>query len=152
MRPSRWQPFNSPVWNQLQQLQSEMNHLFDRWGGEGRRFFGLTAAYPPVNVWEENEAVHVEAELPGLNLGDLEIFVTGGNQLTIKGERKEVAPEKCVRHREERSFGSFTRMLTLPFPVDADKVEARFENGVLKVSLPKHETARPRKIVVKSSE
>src|SRR5262249_55427902 len=152
MRPSRWQQFGSPVWNQLQQLQSEMNSLFDRWGGDGRRFLGLAAGSPPVNVWEEAESVHVEAELPGLNLNDLEIFVTGGNQLTLKGERKPVVPEKSVRHREERAFGSFTRVLTLPFPVDADKVEARFDNGVLHVTLPKHETARPRKIAVKSSE
>lgn len=151
MRPVRWQPFSGPVWNQLQNLQTEMNQLFDRWGGDSRRFLGL-ASFPPVNVWEEGEAIHVEAELPGLNLADLDISVTGGNQLTIKGERKPVTPEKCVRHREERSFGSFTRVLTLPFPVDPDKVEARFENGVLRVQLPKHEAARPRKIVVKSSE
>jgi len=151
MRPNRWQPLTGPVWNQLQHLQSEMNHLVDRWGGDGRRFLGL-ASYPPVNVWEEGEAVHVEAELPGLNLADLEIFVTGGNQFTIKGERKPVTLEKSARHREERSFGSFTRVLTLPFPVDPDKVEARFENGVLQVKLPKHEAARPRKIVVKSGE
>jgi HSP20 family protein len=149
MRPSRWQPFGTPVWNQLQQLQAEMNHLFDRWGGDGRRFLGL-AAYPPVNVWEETDALHVEAELPGLNLSDLEIYVTGGNQLTLKGQRKQPTPEKGVWHREERTFGEFSRVLTLPYPVDADKVEARFENGVLHLTLPKHETARPRKIAVKS--
>jgi HSP20 family protein len=152
MRP-RWQPFNAPVWNQLNQLQSEMNQLIDRWGNDGRRLFGMaTATFPPVNVWEEGEAIHVEAELPGLNLGDLEILVTGGNQLTLKGERKPATPDKSVRHREERSFGSFSRVLALPYPVDADKVEARFDNGVLHVTLPKHEAARPRKIVVKSGD
>jgi HSP20 family protein len=150
MRLSRWQSFN-PVWNQLNQLQSEMNQLFDRWGNDGGRFLNnLVGAYPPVNVWEDADAVHVEAELPGLNLNDLEIYVTGGNQLTIKGERKQQVAEKCVRHREERAFGAFSRVLTLPFPVDADKVEARFENGVLLVKLPKHEAAKPRKITVKA--
>jgi HSP20 family protein len=150
MRLSRWQSFN-PVWNQLHQLQSEMNQLFDRWGGDGGRFLGnLVSAYPPVNVWEDADALHVEAELPGLNLNDLEIYVTSGNQLTIKGERKPQVPEKGVRHREERAGGAFSRVLTLPFPVDADKVEARFENGVLVVNLPKHEAAKPRKITVKS--
>jgi HSP20 family protein len=150
MRLSRWQSFN-PVWNQLNQLQSEMNQLFDRWGGDGGRFLNnLVSAYPPVNVWEDADAVHVEAELPGLDLKDLEIYVTGGNQLTIKGERKPQLPEQGVRHREERSFGAFSRVLTLPFPVDADKVDARFENGVLLVNLPKHEAAKPRKINVKS--
>ena len=59
-------------------------------------------------------------------------------------------PEKGVWHRQERGFGAFTRQLALPFPVDADNVDARFENGVLLVKLAKHEAAKPRKIVVKS--
>jgi HSP20 family protein len=149
MRLSRWQSFN-PVWNQLQQLQSEMNQLFNRWGEDGGRVLGLGTAFPPVNVWEDADTVHVEAELPGLDLKDLEIYVTGGNQLTLKGERKQNLPEKGVWHREERSFGSFTRVLTLPYPVNPDKVEARFENGVLLIKLAKHEAAKPRKITVKS--
>jgi HSP20 family protein len=148
MRPSRWQSFN-PVLNQLQQLQEEMNHLFDRWGGEGRRFLGL-GGYPAVNVWEDGDAVLIEAELPGLDLKDLEIYVTGGNQLTLKGDRKPAVPEKLTWHRQERTFGPFSRVLTLPFPVDADKVEARFENGVLTVRLAKHESAKPRKIPIQA--
>jgi HSP20 family protein len=144
---ARWQPFN-PVLNQLQQLQSEMNRLFDRWGGpDGNR---ETVAYPPVNIWEEGEAVYVEAELPGMNQNDLEIYVTGGNQLTLKGQRKPSVPEKSVRHRQERGFGNFVRVLTLPFPVDADHVDAHFEDGVLQVKLAKHESAKPRKIQVKA--
>src|SRR5689334_14655946 len=114
MRLSRWQHFN-PVWNQLQNLQSEMNQLFDRWSEDGGRLLGLAGGFPPVNVWEDQEAVHVEAELPGLNLNDLEIYVTGGNQLTIKGERKQELPDKSVRHRQERAYGTFARVLTLPF-------------------------------------
>ena len=150
MRLSRWQSFN-PVWNHFNQLQSEMNQLFDRWSDGGSRFLGnLVGAFPPVNVWEDPDTVHVEAELPGLDLKDLEIYVTGGNQLTIKGERKSQLPEKGVRHREERAYGAFSRVLTLPFPVDADKVDARFDNGVLLVNLPKHEAAKPRKINVKA--
>jgi HSP20 family protein len=145
---SRWQPFR-PVWDQLQQFQTEMNRLFDRWGENGGRNFGLEA-FPPVNVWEDGNALHLEAELPGLNLSDLEIYVTGNNQLTLKGERKPTVPEKAAQHRQERGFGSFTRVLTLPVPVNADKVEAHFENGVLHLTLPKHESARPRKIAVKA--
>lgn len=144
MTGSRWQPF-SPLWNQMQQFQGEMNRLFDRWNG-----FGSTpAAFPTVNVWEEGDHLHVEAELPGLNLNDLEIYVTGGNELTLKGERKFNVPEKGAWHRRERAAGEFVRTLALPYPVDADKVEARLENGVLHVTLAKHESARPRKIVVK---
>jgi HSP20 family protein len=74
--------------------------------------------------------------------------VTGGNQLSIKGERKPRVPEKGVTHRQERSFGTFARVLSLPFPVNPDKVDAHFENGVLTVKLAKHESAKPRKIKV----
>jgi len=94
--------------------------------------------------------VFVEAELPGQDLKDLEIYVTAGNQLTIKGERKQCSADKGVWHRQERTFGHFTRTLTLPFPVNADNVDARLENGLLKVKLAKHESARPRKIEVKA--
>src|SRR5438046_2852209 len=123
MRIARWQPFN-PVWNQLNQFQAEMNRLFDRWGTDGGSPKGT---FPLVNLFEEDDKLFVEAELPGLKFEDLEIFVTGNNQLTIKGERKLTPPEKSVRHRQERGFGAFVRTLTLPFPVDPDKVEARFE-------------------------
>jgi HSP20 family protein len=150
MRLTRWQPF-TPVWNQLHQLQSEMNRIFDRWGDDGgTNWFGLTPTFPAVNVWENKDEVFVEAELPGLKLEDLEILVNGGNQLTIKGERKQADIEKGVWHRQERGTGAFVRVLTLPFTVDAEKVEARFENGVLRVQLAKHESAKARKITVKA--
>jgi HSP20 family protein len=144
----RWSAVPSSLWGHLQDLQGEMNRLFDRWGTST----GLWGAptFPALNVWEESDQVLVEAELPGLDLKDLEIYVTGGNQLTLKGERKPLALEKGVWHRRERSFGSFSRTLTLPFPVDPEKVEAKLENGVLLVRLAKHESARPRKIQVKA--
>ena len=141
---TRFSPFSTSGWDHMQRMQNELNRLFEHWGGDG------SLAFPPVNVREENDALYVEAELPGMNLDDLEIFVTGNNQLTIKGERKVAVPEKGTQHRQERPFGKFVRSLTLPFPVDDSKVEARLENGVLKLHLPKHEAARPRKIVVKS--
>ena len=144
MRLPTW-PANT-VWNQLSQFQREMNRLFDRWGGATP---AAAPAFPPVNVREEDDHVVLEAELPGLQLKDLEIFVTGGNQLTLKGERRPELPEKGVWHRQERGFGKFSRSLTLPFAVNSDKVDARFENGVLLVKLPKHESAKPRKIQVK---
>jgi HSP20 family protein len=141
----RWQPF-SPLWNQLQQFQGEMNRVFDRWNGFGSSL----AAFPTVNIWEDGDQLHVEAELPGLELKNLEIYVTGGNELTIKGQRHLNDPEKGVWHRRERTVGEFSRTLTLPYPVDPDKVEARLEQGVLHITLAKHESARPRKIPVKA--
>jgi len=148
MRLSRLQN-SGPFWDQLQQFQREMNRLFDRWTPDGGTSRGLAATYPAVNVWEDTDSVWLEAELPGLKLEDLELYVTNGNQFTLKGERQQVTPEKGVWHRQERGFGRFVRTLTLPFPVDADKVDARFENGVLLVKLAKHEAAKPRKIAVK---
>lgn len=149
MPSSRWHAVPA-VWQQLQQMQSEMNRLFHRWGEDGFRGQGA-ASYPPVNVWEASDAVYLTAELPGMLLQDLEIYVTGNDQLTIKGERKAEAPAKgAVQHRQERGFGSFVRVLPLPFPVDANQVEARLDNGVLQLKLPKHEAAKPRKIVVKT--
>jgi HSP20 family protein len=145
MRQTRWNPFGG-LWTPLQQFQSEMNRLFDRWLGDNQ----LSAGFPALNVWEDAEDCYVEAELPGVELKDLEIFVQGGNQLTVKGERKPVSPDRGVWHRQERAFGPFSRTLTLPFPVDADKVEARLDNGVLLVKLAKHESAKPRKIAVKA--
>jgi HSP20 family protein len=137
-----------PAWNQLQQFQNEFNRLFDRWGEDGGRQ-RPAATYPPVNIWDSGDTLTIEAELPGLKLQDLEIYVTGNNQLTLKGERQPAVPEKGVRHRQERGFGKFVRALTLPYAVDPNNVDAHFENGVLQIKLAKHESAKARKIVVK---
>jgi len=136
----------NPVWRSLDEMQHEDNRVFDRWG---QHPFGI-GDFPALNVWEQDEALHVEAELPGLELRDLEIFVTGHNQLTLKGERKAPIVEKGVAHRQERAFGKFVRTVTLPYAVDENAVEARFDNGILKIRLPKHETAKPRKIEIKA--
>jgi HSP20 family protein len=144
---ARWQAFN-PLWQQLQQFQGELNRLFDRWGDSGARGAAVSS-FPPVNVYEEGDDLYVEAELPGVALQDLEIFVTGQDQLTLKGERKPQAPEKGVRHRRERGFGTFSRTVPLPFAVDPNKVDAKLEQGLLRLKLVKHESAKPRKIVVK---
>ncbi len=147
MRVTRWQSFN-PLWSQLQQFQSEMNRLFDRWGEP--EFVSARAAYPPVNMWDDGDQLYVEAELAGMDAKTLELHVTGGNQLTIKGQRTATVPEKAVLHRQERTFGEFTRVVPLPFPVNTEKVDATFENGVLLIKLQKHEAAKPRKISVKA--
>jgi HSP20 family protein len=134
-------------WNQVQELQGELNRLFDRWSVGP---FTAAPTFPALTVWEENEHLFVEAELPGQDLKGLEIYVTGGNQLTLKGTRLPPTTEKGVWHRQERQFGDFARTLTLPYLVDADKVDARLEHGVLLVKLAKHESAKPRKIAVKA--
>src|SRR5262245_32663384 len=148
MRLTRWNPFGT-LFHPLHQFQSEMNRLFDRWAGNGGRGVSVPS-FPALNVWEEDDHVYLEAELPGVEFKDLEIYVTGGHELTLKGERRPSTPDGGVWHRQERSFGAFSRTLTLPFAVDPDKVDARLENGVLTVKLAKHESAKPRKIAVKA--
>jgi len=145
MRGTRWEP----LWGQLHQFQNDLNHLFNRWG-DGNAF-NMPNAFPTVNLWEEGDQLLLEVELPGMDMKNLEIYVTGGNQLTLKGERKQPTVEKGVWHRQERGYGNFVRVLTLPFAVYPEKVDAKFENGVLRVALAKHESAKPRKIPIKVS-
>lgn len=145
MLSRRWQPF---AWNQLERLQDEVKDLVNRFGFE-REWPSFGGAFPPVNLWEDAGNLYVEAELPGMKLDNLEIYVQGG-QLTLKGDRQTVTPEGGVWHRQERGAGAFSRSIELPVDVNADKVEARFEHGVLHVTLPKSEAVKPRKIVVKA--
>jgi HSP20 family protein len=145
---TRWDPFNQ-LWREMHRIQEGMGRAFDQWTG---RRPGLAGAFPALNLWEDNDFVYAEAELPGMNLQDIEMFVTGEDQLTLKGKRVPSGPEKAVWHRQERGFGSFERVLTLPVPVNADRVDARFENGVLTIKMAKSEAAKPRKITVKGEE
>lgn len=136
--------------NEMNQVQEEFSRVFGRltpFNGQG-----TSASTPLVNLWENEHAVYAEADLPGLDPAKLDISVTEGNQLTIQGER--IAPEikGSTWIRQERPFGQFARVIGLPALVDADRVEAKYENGVLAVVLPKSEAAKPRKITVKSSE
>jgi len=149
MLMTRWRPF-SELWNEMDRLNREVNRLFDVQRQETRNGLALSGAYPALNVWEDASNLYAQAELPGLKLSDLEIFVTAGNQLTIKGQRSQPDVENGVWHRQERGFGAFARLVTLPVQVDADRVEAKFMNGVLTVTMPKTAAAKPRKIAVKS--
>jgi HSP20 family protein len=101
-------------------------------------------------VWEDESAFHVEAELPGLTREQFQVTVAHRNEVTIQGERAEDESLKGTWQRRERGFGRFQRVLTLSAPVEADKVEARLEYGVLRLTLPKAEEARPRRIAVKT--
>jgi len=148
MLVSRCQSFS---WSPLRELQEEMNRgemnwVCGRFGAETGP--ALADSYPPVNVWGDDDKVYAEAELPGMQLDRLEIYVTEANQLTIQGERRQCDLDKGVWFGQERGFGHFSRTILLPVNVDADKVEARFEHGVLFVTLPKSEASRPRRISV----
>jgi HSP20 family protein len=149
---TRWEPFRElqHEMRQMRRFERAMDRLFGRWGIDFQESPALAVAYPPVNLWEDDDFVYAEAELPGLKLPDLEITVTGENQLSLKGKQQPVAAEKVEWHRQERGFGSFERVLTLPISVDASKVEARLEHGVLTVKMAKSPAAKPKKIPVKA--
>ena len=102
---------------------------------------------PPLNAWEDEGRFHVEVELPGFKLEDLEIFVVK-NELTLRGERKDATENGRTFHRRERGTGPFARVVRLPAEVEAEKVEATLRDGVLTISLPKAAQAKPRKIQV----
>jgi HSP20 family protein len=131
-------------------LFQEMNRLqdvFNRVNGAAGRTAGVG---PAMNIWADEQAVFIEADLPGVDPAKLDISVTEGNRLIVQGERPEVNLPNAVWHRQERGHGTFVRELTLPTLVDADKVEARYDQGVLRLTLPKAEAAKPRKITVRS--
>ena len=131
------------------QLRREMDRLLSSFVGnfaDGGQPW-VERGQPSVNVWESGDAVVAEAELPGVQRDQINISVVG-NELTLKVERPELEKEGVTFHRRERPGGSFVRVLRLPTEVDADRVEANLCNGVLTVTLPKAESARPRKIHV----
>jgi len=147
MLVTRWQP---NFFNQLHQLHNHMHELFENVSPNRLAGRPLAHSYPPLNVWEDATHFHVEAELPGLDLEKLEIYIAEGNQLTIQGERQPNEAAPGTWHRRERGLGKFSRTISLPAPVNADRVEARLEQGVLQITLPKSEQGKPKKIVVKS--
>ena len=109
-------------------------------------------SYPPLNVWEDDDRLYVEAELPGLKREDLDVVVADGDQLTIAGTRKPCGPPNGSWLRQECGYGRFSRTITLPAAGDADAVEARYESGVLALTLPKSEAAKPKRIAVTAAE
>ncbi len=140
--------FGSP-WREFERLQREMNRLFSDTASSIMP--RVAPGYPAMNIWTNDEGGVITAELPGLSPDEIEISVVG-ETLTLSGERKADAPGDDVHyHRRERGYGKFSRTIQLPFQVDADKVEALFEKGVLHVSLPRAEADKPKKITVKAA-
>ncbi|HEX9282866.1 MAG TPA: Hsp20/alpha crystallin family protein [Gemmatimonadales bacterium] len=106
---------------------------------------------PPVDVLEEADAIRIIAEVPGVKPEDVKISVEN-NVLTIQGTKEQVAEERTERvHRYERTYGAFERSFTLPATVDANNIKASYEHGVLTVTLPKVEKAKPRQIPVQAA-
>ncbi len=143
----RRNPFNA-LFNEVNSVQEEVARLFHRFNP----VTGHGPAAPLMNLWEDDQALHAELDLPGIDPAKLDVTVLEGNQLTVQGERNIPDVKGAVWVRQERPAGPFVRTVTLPAMVDADKVEARYEQGVLRLTLPKSEAAKPRKIQVKGGE
>jgi HSP20 family protein len=141
---SRWTP-SQP----LATVREPLFRLFDTFlndaGGED---LASRTWVPPVDIQETDDAYRIQAELPGLTKDDVQITLEN-NVLRLSGERKfEKDVTKENYHRVERTYGTFSRSFALPSQVSSDKVEAKFENGVLSITVPKAELAKPRRISI----
>jgi HSP20 family protein len=141
-----WRPFGG----ELSSLRREMDRVWDRFFGETP--LAKRAAeewWPSVDMSETKDNYVVKAELPGLEAKDVDVSISG-DVLTIKGEKKKEEEEKDEHHHYvERYYGSFQRSFRFPSNVKSDKIDATFDKGILKVTLPKVEEAKKKKIEVK---
>jgi len=132
-------------WTNLLRFEDEMNRLLSRFT------FPSVSEFPPVNIWENEQEAVVTAEIPGIDPKAIDISIVG-KTLVLSGSREpENVKEEESYHRRERWYGKFTKSIELPFPVESDKVEARFAKGILTVKLPRAEADKPKKITVKSA-
>ena len=141
----RWDPIR-----ELDSLQGDMNRLFDRFFEGGRTANGSTARrwIPAMDLVETEDHLVLRGDLPGMTEDDVDIEIKD-NVLTVSGERKSESEDKREGyHRVERSFGSFSRSLTLPQGIDPERVDAKFENGVLEVQIPKPAEAKPTRVQI----
>jgi HSP20 family protein len=137
----RWEPMR-----ELTSLQGEMNRLFSTFfddnGGSARRWA------PPMDLVENEDQLVLKADLPGLSEDDVRVEVQN-NVLTVSGDRNAEHEEKREGYyRMERSYGGFSRSVTLPEGIDSDRIEASFDKGVLEVRIPKPEERKPQRIAI----
>ena len=133
----------------MRTLRDEMEDMFGRFWGDPREGVWTGELAAPVDVAETDNAFEVRMDVPAMEAKDFDIDVNG-NVVTIRGERKEEKQEKGKTwHRIERRSGRFARTMTLPCNVNANEVAAEYTGGVLTVTLPKAEDARPKKVTVK---
>jgi len=144
----RWEPFQN-----LASIQNRMNRIFEdafqgpRSGAEDDWALGGNWA-PAVDIFEQDGNIVLKAELPGVDAKDVDIRVEN-NILSLRGERKFSSDVKRESyHRVERAYGSFSRSFTLPSVVDTEKIKADYKDGVLQVTLPQKEEAKPKQISI----
>jgi HSP20 family protein len=130
------------LFREMRRAQEEMNRLF------GRVRFPLKAEFPPLNVWAGADGALITAEVPGVRPDQIDVTVHQ-DTVTLSGKRDpEAVDSDAIVHRQERIHGAFARTVLLPFRVDADKVSAHCDRGVLILELPRHEADKPRKVKI----
>lgn len=146
---SRWSDIDR-MFNAMNLLQTRMDRLFSDYGTSRPIPAAWIAAdnMPKTNLVDAGEHFEVTAELPGFTKDDVNIKIQG-NYLEISGSRKPDAPDGYSVHRVERGITSFNRSFTLPSEVNADRAEAALKNGLLVLTLPKSESAKPKQITIK---
>jgi HSP20 family protein len=147
---TRWQRAEWPSLGNLFDLRNELHRIIDNPLGEIARGSQLLRVWnPALDLYEDKDNVFVKVEVPGLKKEDIEVSIENGT-LTIAGERKsEKQADDTEAHRSERFVGRFYRSVTLPSEVKTDEVKAQYQDGVLTVTLPKAEAAKPKQIEIK---
>jgi HSP20 family protein len=128
---------------EFRRMQSEMNRLFSGYAPASREF-------PPINIWLGDNSVVVTSELPGVTRDDVTLNLQE-DVLTLDGSRRPSEEQGASWQRRERAYGTFSRAVQLPFRVDPDKVQARFNNGILEIELQRLEADRPKKIEIRAT-
>lgn len=130
---------------EMRRMQTEMNRLFSGFTSASTRDF------PPINIWLSENSVVVTSELPDITSGDVNLSLQE-DVLTLAGKREPKTQQETVNwQRRERAYGTFSRVVQLPFRVDPDKVQARFNNGILEIELERLEADRPKKIEIRGA-
>lgn len=140
---TKWEPLND-LWT----LQEKMNRLWDveRSAGNGHELYDWI---PAVDIYEDQESIEVRAEIPGMDLKNIEIKLEG-DRLVVRGEKEPESREGKRHQRVEAVYGRFARTFSLPATVDREKIRATYQQGVLKLVLPKREETKPRSISIES--
>ena len=134
----------------LDELRHEMERLFENFVGTSPGDLLRGHKMPSVDVWEQNDLLLIQAEVPGVSMDQLEVYVVG-KQLTIKGHRPSCSSESVCLHRQEQQTGDFERTLTLPVEIDPDRMEAKLDNGLLTITVTKPVISGVHRVQVKCS-
>ncbi|MBN1265661.1 MAG: Hsp20/alpha crystallin family protein [Anaerolineales bacterium] len=140
-----WEPFRD-----VRRMHDSLDRMFDRALMGTSLSENLSFGSMPIDLYETDNDVIVKAAAPGIKPEELNITITGG-RLNIRGEiSEEHEDQQATYHLRERRFGSFNRSISLPASVDGDKAKADFENGILTLTIPKKEEAKPKTITIKT--